>query len=82
MRLEKDPQEVDHCLCVTEVSSVATRSKSKFTAEVNARAKEKKQFVSLNAQGNGVHSCSMAGRGLLYLILFISYASCSTFLKF
>lgn len=49
MRLEEDPQEADHRVCVTEVSRLATRSsKSKFAAEGNARAKEKKQFVSLS----------------------------------
>lgn len=48
MRLEKDSQEVDHCVSVTEVSRLATRSsKSKFTAEVNGRAEIKRQCVSL-----------------------------------
>lgn len=82
MRLEKDPQEVDHCVSVTEVSRLATRSsKSKFTAEVNGRPEIKRQCVSLTLRINVVHACSMVGGGLLYFILLISYSGCSAFLK-
>lgn len=83
MRLERDPQEVDHRVCVTEVSSVATRSsKSKFTAEVNARAEEKRQFVSLTlrvmgstlvpwwAGGGCTSSCSFHTRAVLHFLKF------------
>lgn len=69
MWLEGDPQGVDRCVCVTEVSSGATRTrKSKFTAEVNARAEEKSQFVSLTLRvmGSTLVSGWAGGCGTLF----------------